>query len=347
MTPALPLIDLRSDTVTLPTPAMRAAMASADVGDDVFGEDPTINRLERLAAERIGKEAALYVPSGTMANLTAMLTHCGRGGAIVCGDRAHVYRSELGGAAALGGLAYRPVPNLPDGSLDQDALARELNNSEPGGAALGLVCLENTHNYCAGAPISVEVTQAAADGAHRAGVPLHLDGARIFNAAVALGVSASALAGPADSVSFCLSKGLAAPVGSLLCGSGEFIARARRTRKMLGGGMRQAGVLAAAGIVALNEMVERLADDHANARLLAEGLAELPRLTPLPVSTNIIIVQLQGMTPAEFVRMLGDAGVLAVPFGPGRVRFVTHYGIKRADIEQVVSRIRSVVSVAA
>ncbi len=332
-------IDLRSDTVTLPTPAMRRAMAEADVGDDVFGEDPTVLRLERLAAERMGKEAALFVPSGTMANLVALLTHCDRGRAVVCGDKAHVFRSEVGGAAALGGLVYRTVRNLDDGRLDPDALREAFSGGHITEPPTGLVCLENTHNYCAGAVLTREDTDAVAGVAREWGVPLHIDGARIFNAAVALGTTARELAVPAGSVSFCLSKGLAAPVGSLLCGGGAFIARARKTRKMLGGGMRQAGVIAAAGIVAIEEMVDRLADDHANARLLAEGLAELSGVEPLPVATNIVIVRVPGSDTAAFVRRLDGEGVRCVPFGPGRVRFVTHYGIERTDVERALVRV--------
>ncbi len=339
-------IDLRSDTVTQPTSAMRRAMASAEVGDDCYGEDPTVRRLEEVAAARLGKESALLVPSGTMANLAALLTHCERGQAIVCGDTSHIVRSELGGAATLGGLTYRTVPNLADGTLDERDLAAAL---APGGdaAGAGVVCLENTHNYCAGAALSPAATQSTARAAADAGVPLHLDGARIFNAALAQHTTVAELAAPATSVSFCLSKGLGAPVGSLLCGGAAFIARARQTRRMLGGAMRQAGVFAAAGIVALDEMVERLAGDHETARRLAAGLADIRGLRPLPVATNIVIVEVSGIDGATFVRRLRDAGVLCMEFGAGRVRFVTHNGIVAADIERALVAASSALDAAA
>ena len=285
------MIDLRSDTVTLPTPRMREAMYRAELGDDVFGEDPTVNRLQELAAERMGKEAGLLVVSGTMGNLVSLLTHCGRGDEIICGDLAHTFLYEAGGVSALGGVHVRTVPNQPNGMLlpeDVEAAVRPDNVHFPRSAC---VCLENTHNRCGGAALSVAQMQSVAAVARRHGLKVHVDGARIFNAAVALGVPAAALAAEADSITFCLSKGLAAPVGAVICGSQAFIAQARRNRKVVGGGMRQAGVIAAAGIVALEEMVERLAEDHAHARLLAEAIAEMPGLhiDPTAVMTDIVI----------------------------------------------------------
>ena len=341
------MIDLRSDTVTLPTPRMREAMYRAEVGDDVFGEDPTVNRLQEMAAERVGKEAALFVASGTMANLVSVLTHCGRGDEMIVGDRAHMFLYEAGGASALGGVHVRTVPNQPDGSLrpaDVEAAIRPDNVHFPRSR---LVALENTHNRCGGAALSAEQMHAVAAVAHAHGLRVHLDGARIFNAAIALGVPARTLAAEADSVSFCLSKGLSAPVGSLICGSGEFIAEARRNRKIVGGGMRQAGMLAAAGIVALEEMIDRLAEDHANARLLAEAIAEIPGLAidPCSVQTNIVIFEVTdpGLTPAELSRRLLAEGVKINPIEERKLRAVTHYGIERAHIEEAIRALRRAV----
>jgi threonine aldolase len=251
----LPIIDLRSDTVTHPTPAMREAMARAEVGDDVFGDDPTVNRLQEMAAERMGKEAGLFVPSGTMGNLAAVLSHCGRGDEVILGSKSHTFLYEAGGVSALGGVHSHQASNQPDGTLDLGEVRGAIRSEDDHFPVTRLICLENTHNRCGGVALTVEYTRAAGELAHEHGLALHLDGARIFNAAVALGVEAGDLAAPADSITFCLSKALSAPVGSVLCGSKDFIARARRARKQLGGGMRQAGVLAAAGIVALETMV--------------------------------------------------------------------------------------------
>lgn len=332
-------IDLRSDTVTKPTPAMRRAMMEAEVGDDVFGEDPTVNRLQEMAAAIMGKEAALFVTSGTQGNLVSILAHCGRGDEAIVGDLSHTYLYEQGGMAQLGGVHPRVLPNRPDGTLDLDmveAAIRPLNDHFPRSR---LLILENTHNRCYGAPLTPEYIRAAADLAHRHGMKLHIDGARIFNAAVALGVDVKDLVAPADSVTFCLSKGLSAPVGSVVCGSRAFIAEARRARKVLGGGMRQAGVIAAAGIVALTEMVDRLAEDHANARLLAEGLAKIPgvEINLERVHTNIVYFDIgNGMSAAEVAERARAAGVLVLPTGPRRIRAVTHYGIEAADIEEAL-----------
>ena len=341
------IIDLRSDTVTHPTPAMREAMANAQVGDDVFGEDPTVRRLEALAAERLGKEAAVFVASGTMGNLTCLLAHCQRGDEAIVGAEAHVLHYEVAGAAGLGGIQLRPVPNESHGTLDLDSVEAMIRGQNVHYPRTALVCLENTQNRCGGAIITVEQTAELAKLARAHGIAVHLDGARVFNAAVAQGVPASALTADVDSVTFCLSKGLSAPVGSLVCGSADFIARARKARKALGGGMRQAGVIAAAGIVALETMVDRLADDHANARLLATGLAQVPgvRIEPESVRTNIVVFEVKD--GVNFQRRLREAGVLTTAFGPTRVRMVTHYGIERSDIEEALTSVHRVAGAAA
>lgn len=342
------VIDLRSDTVTHPTPAMREAMARAEVGDDVFGEDPTVQRLESMAAERLGKEAAVFVASGTMGNLVCLLSHCQRGDEAIVGEEAHVLQYEVAGAAGVGGILLRAVPNAPHGMLDLDAVAATIRGENIHFPRTAVICLENTQNRCGGGVITIEETNALADLARRHGIAIHLDGARIFNAAVALGVDAKELAADADSITFCLSKGLSAPVGSVVCGSAEFVARARKARKVLGGGMRQVGVIAAAGVVALEEMVERLAEDHEHARLLAQGLAKAPgiRIDPARVQTNIVIFEVL-MDSLMFQRRVREAGVLTTPIGGGRVRMVTHYGITRADIDDTLERVRRVVEVAA
>ena len=277
-----PRIDLRSDTFTLPTPAMRKAMVSAPLGDDVFGEDPTVNQLQALAAERMGFEAALFVSSGTQGNLVSLLSHCGRGDEVIMGDQAHTFRYEQGGSAAVGGIHPRTLPTQADGSLRLEDIAAAIREDNDHYPISRLVCLENTHNRCGGRYLTPAYTRSVAELAHRHGLKLHIDGARLFNAAVAQGVDVRELVQGADSVTFCLSKGLSAPAGSVVCGSAEFIRRARRARKVLGGGMRQAGVLAAAGIVALTEMVDRLADDHRHARRLAQGIAGTAGHPPRP-----------------------------------------------------------------
>lgn len=343
------IIDLRSDTVTLPTPEMRRAMAEAEVGDDLFGEDPTVNRLERMAAERMGKEAAVFVASGTMGNLVSLLAWCRRGDEAIVGSEAHVLHYEVAGAAGLGGIQLRPVRNDDRGMMDPGEIEATIRGENIHFPRTALVCIENTHNRCGGAALTPEDTAAIADVAHRHGIPVHLDGARIFNAAVALGVPVTDLTKDVDSVSFCLSKGLSAPVGSLVCGSADFVARARKMRKMVGGGMRQAGVIAAAGIVALEAMVDRLAEDHENARLLAEGLASIPGIVidPTKVQTNIVIFEVASTNWADFARRLRERGVLTTAIGYGRLRMNTHYGITRADIEEALERIRAVAGTAA
>lgn len=335
-------IDLRSDTVTWPTPAMREAMAQAAVGDDVYGEDPTVNQLEALAAELTGKEAALFVASGTMGNLVAVLTHCARGDEVIVGDRAHLFLNEGGGLAALGGVHPHPVPNRPDGGLDLDALQAALRDPHnPHHPRSRLVALENTHNACGGVAVPLEHMREVAAWAHAHGLRVHLDGARLFNAAVALGVRPQELCAPVDTVMFCLSKGLCAPVGSLLCGPADFIAEARRWRKVVGGGMRQAGVLAAAGIVALQEVLPRLAEDHRRARRLAEELAALPgvRLDFGLPQTNMVYLSLDETTPLDaptLAQRLAAYRIRVDVEGPRRFRLVTHYWIDDQAVEQVI-----------
>ncbi len=334
-------VELRSDTMTRPTPAMRKAMAAAEVGDDVFGEDPTVNRLEELAAERLGKAAALFVPSGTMANLVSQMAHCGRGDEMILGSLAHSFYYEQGGSAAVAAIHPRTVPNRPDGKLPLDELEAAIRSDNIHFPRTRLIALENTHNLCGGAPLDTAYLGAVGAIARRHGISLHIDGARLFNAAVALGVPARQLAAEADSISFCLSKGLAAPVGSMVCGNREFIRAARRARKVLGGGMRQAGVLAAAGLVALNEMVDRLAEDHANARRFAEGLAALSglELDPGRYQTNIVYFDVvkSNLTAAELVAALEKEGVRMLAAGPRTIRAVTHYEVSAADIEHALS----------
>jgi threonine aldolase len=340
------LIDLRSDTVTLPTETMREAISRAALGDDVFGEDPTINRLETMTAERLGMEAALLVVSGTMGNIASVLTHCARGEEVILGDSSHIFLNEAGGMSALGGIFPHTIPNQPDGTLrleDIETAVRVENIHFP---RTRLICLENTHNRCYGAPLTPEYTAAVVAIAKRHGLLLHLDGARIFNAAVALGVDIRKLTRGCDSINVCLSKGLAAPVGSVICGSGEFIARARRTRKMLGGGMRQAGIIAAAGIVALQEMIDRLAEDHANARRLAEGIAAIAGLAtdPVRVLTNILYIDLvdKRFSDEEFMRRLAGKGIRLSHTGPARFRMLTHYGIGEAEIDAALKALQEV-----
>jgi threonine aldolase len=341
------VIDLRSDTVTFPTPEMRKAMFEAELGDDVYGEDPTVNLLETISAERMGKEAALFMPSGTMANLVCLLAHCARGDEAIMGHMAHTFLFEAGSSAAVGGIHPRTVPNQLDGTLDLNDIETALRDpSNVHYPRSRLICLENTHNRCSGAILTVEYMAQVRALADHHSMAIHLDGARIFNAAVALGVEPSLLARDADSMSFCLSKGLSAPVGSLVCGSEEFIQQARRQRKMLGGGMRQVGVLAAAGIVALETMVDRLDQDHFNAKRLARGLASLAGCTvdPARVQTNIVIFELapDALPPAELVKALAARGVKLGAIGGRRLRAVTHYGISSDDIDCALSAVQEV-----
>lgn len=334
-------VDLRSDTKTKPTPSMRRAMAEAEVGDDVFGEDPTVNRLEKMAAERLGKEAAVFVTSGTMGNLVSQLAHCGRGDELILGSQSHTFFFEQGGSAAVGSIHPRTVPNQPDGKLALEDIEAAIRGDNVHFPQTRLIVLENTHNQCNGFPLDADYMKAVGEIARRHGLKIHVDGARIFNAAVALNVDASDLTAEADSVSFCLSKGLAAPIGSMVCGTQDFISQARRARKLLGGGMRQAGIMAAAGIVALNEMIERLTEDHANAKKLAQGLADIPGISvdPAHIKTNIVFFDIirNDMTADELVNQLDEEGVRMSAGGPQRLRAVTHYHISSDDIDYTLS----------
>jgi len=331
------IIDLRSDTVTRPTPAMRQAMANAEVGDDVYGEDPTINRLEALAAEMLGQEAAVFVSSGTQGNLLALLGHCQRGDEYIAGQTAHCYRTEGGGGAVLGGIQPQPLDFQSDGTLDLDRVARAIKPDNIHFARTRLLCLENTQ---AGKVLALDYLLRARRLANEHGLALHLDGARVFNAAVKLGVAADTITAPFDSVSVCLSKGLGAPAGSLLCGSTEFVLAARRGRKLLGGGMRQAGVLAAAGLVALEHHVDRLADDHANAQQLAAGLAAIDELEvdPSAVQTNMLFVSVRDGDAAAFSSTLRSQNITIPATSP--MRLVTHLDIDSDDIPRVIDAAR-------
>lgn len=330
-------IDLRSDTVTLPSAAMRAAMSAADVGDDVYGEDPTVNRLEKVAAERLGKEAAVYVATGTQSNLIALMSHCERGDEYIVGQQAHTYKYEGGGAAVLGSIQPQPLENEPDGTIDLDRVAGAIKPDDSHFARTRLLALENT---LGGKVLPLAYIAAAADLAHARGLSIHLDGARLFNAAIKLGVDAATIAGPFDSVSICLSKGLGAPVGSILVGSRPLIDRARRWRKVLGGGMRQAGLMAAAGLYALEHNVERLADDHANARLLAERLAAIDGVTidPSLVQTNMLFIQVPADAAAPLKAFLASRGMM-ISSGP-TVRLVTHLDIGREHVIAFADAVR-------
>jgi threonine aldolase len=343
------MIDLRSDTVTKPTSAMRRAMADAEVGDDVYGEDPTINRLQERAAEIFEKEAAIFVPTGSMGNQTAVKLHTQPGQEVVIEERGHIYNFEMAAMAAFSGTLARPVRSH-DGSgiLTWDEISTAIHaNSAYYVAPTGLIALENSHNLAGGTLLTGERTAEICERAHALKLPVHLDGARIFNAAVALGQTVAELARPVDSVMFCLSKGLGAPVGSLLLGTSAFIKEARVVRKMLGGGMRQAGVLAAAGLIALEEMPQRLPEDHENARRLAEGLAELPgfKIDPEKVVTNIVIVDVSEapLNAEQICAALQPRGVLASGFGSS-IRMVTHYDVSRSNIKTALQELRSVVS---
>jgi threonine aldolase len=339
-------VDLRSDTMTRPTAAMRKAMADAIVGDDVFGEDPTVNRLQEMAAERLGKEAALLVTSGTMGNLVSLLTHCGRGAEMILGSQSHTFFFEQGGASAVGGLHPRTIPNRPDGTLPPGEIEAAIRGDNVHFPRTELIVLENTQNLCGGYPLTKDYMVQIGSIARRHHLKVHVDGARLFNAATALQVDPRELVADADSVSICLSKGLAAPVGSLICGSEEFIAAALRMRKLLGGGMRQAGIIAAAGIVALNDMVERLADDHANAKKLALGIADIEGLSidPAHIQSNIVYFEItrEKTTSEQLVTALDNEGVRVLPVGRDRIRAVTHYHISSDDIDRSLAVMASV-----
>ncbi len=334
-------IDMRSDTVTHPTPEMRQAMAQAEVGDDVFGDDPTVLRLEQMAAERMAKPAAVFVVSGTMGNLAAVLSHCQRGDEIILGDKSHTFLYEAGGVSALGGVHPRTVPNQPDGTLRLEDIQRAIRADDEHFPITRLIALENTHNSTGGAVLSAAYMESVSAVARERRLKLHLDGARIFNAAAALGLPVSALAASADSVTFCLSKGLCAPVGSVLCGAEDFIRRARRARKQLGGGMRQAGILAAAGIVALETMVDRLSEDHVRARRLAEGLHALPGVSVErhPPPSNMVYLELsptRGISTGDIIQTLEKDHIRLIARDEYRMRLVVHYWIDEAAIDRVI-----------
>ncbi len=340
-------IDLRSDTVTLPPPEMKRAMMDAPLGDDVLGDDPTVIRLQEMAAEMMGKEAGLFVPSGTQGNLIAQLTHCPRGVEVIVGERAHILVLEVGGAWTVGGLGLHPVRQDERGRLDLKAVRAAIRPNDSHFPRTGLICVENTQNLSGGTVLDEDDLAAVRALADEHKLPVHMDGARIFNAAVKLGIPASRLTRHVDSVSFCLSKGLCCPVGSVLCGSKEYIEEAHRHRKMLGGGMRQAGILAAAGVYALENMVERLADDHTNAQAAADALVQIAgvKLVP-PPETNLVYFTVDGWDLGKLVRRLAKEGVLCFDEG-GRIRWVTHHGIERADVEEAVSRLRTVLAAGA
>jgi threonine aldolase len=337
------VIDLRSDTVTKPTPAMRRAMAQADVGDDVFGEDPTVNRLQERAAELFGREAALFVPSGTMGNQIAIKVHTQPGDEVILEEASHIFNSEMAMMASFSGVIPRPIPS-ERGWLRWEQIESAIRPNVYYYAQTRLICLENTHNFKGGSIYPLEWAREIIEKAHERGLKVHLDGARIFNAAVATGRSVKELTEGFDSVMFCLSKGLGAPVGSMLVGSAEFIEKARRVRKMLGGGMRQVGILAAAGLYALEHHIERLAEDHENAQILAQALREIPEVQLEPVETNIIIFELT-KTPAEkLITELKKRNILALAIGPRRVRLVTHLDVSRADVLRAACALQEILS---
>ena len=341
------IIDLRSDTITQPTPEMRAAMANAEVGDDVYGEDPTVNYLQELAASMLGKEASLFVTSGTMGNLASILAHCTRGEEVIMGNSAHTFLFEAGGIASLGGVTSYLIPNQADGTLAPEDILAAIRPDDEHQPITRLVTLENTHNRCGGIILSKEYTESVGELVHSHGLRLHIDGARLFNAAVALSVPAVDLVASADSVTICLSKGLCAPVGSIVCGSKEFIHQVHRIRKQLGGGMRQAGIIAAAGIVALESMVDRLGEDHTHAKQLASGLSSIPGITldPDTPHTNMIFINLSDEVPldAQQVKLeLKKVGVLVSAIGKRRFRLVTHYWIDANMVRAAIDAFKDI-----
>ncbi|CAN5780053.1 low-specificity L-threonine aldolase [soil metagenome] len=342
------MIDLRSDTVTQPTDQMRQAMADAVVGDDQYGEDPTVRELEQLSARLLGKEDAVFVASGTMGNLVALLTHCGRGDEVILGDESHIFWYESGGAAALGGMPFALLPNNEAGEMDLERVEKAIRpKGRMGYPATGVISIENTQNRCGGAVLSMEYLASLKAIADDQDIPIHMDGARIFNASAASDTPVDVIASQADTIQFCLSKGLAAPVGSLVVGSGEFIQGARRSRKILGGAMRQSGVIAAAGVVALTEMVTRLPEDNQRARTLADGLAKIDGITIVPdaVATNIVIFQTEpALDHVRFIDSMAAHGVRVSNYGTRGVRMVTHYQISDDDVQTALTAAREVLS---
>ncbi len=342
-------IDLRSDTVTQPTPEMREAMAEAEVGDDVYRDDPTVIRLETLAAQMLGKEAAIFVPSGTMGNLLALLVHCQRGDEVIVGNLSHIYLNEAAGMSAVGGIQPCPVPNQKDGTLSLEDIRASIRTEDVHHPITRLICLENTQNVCGGIPLTPAYTRQVSEIAREHGLSLHIDGARIFNSAVAQNVSVQELAGPADSVMFCLSKGLASPIGSMLVGSHRFVARARHLRKMLGGGMRQVGIIAAAGMISLEKMVNRLADDHVRARKLADGLRAVHGITVDEGSpySNMVYMNLSddmNIDSRQVCEKAQEMGILLDAEDPRRFRLVTHYWIDDRAVEKTISAFQEILN---
>ncbi len=342
-------VDLRSDTVTQPTPEMREAMAEAEVGDDVYRDDPTVNHLEELAAQMLGKEAAIFVPSGTMGNLLALLVHCQRGNEVIVGSLSHIYLNEAGGMSALGGIQPCAIPNQEDGTLRLDDILASIRTEDVHHPITRLICLENTQNICGGVPLTPAYTRQVGEIAHQNGLSLHIDGARIFNSAVAQNISVRELVEPADSVMFCLSKGLAAPIGSMLLGSEKFVARARHLRKMLGGGMRQVGIIAAAGIISLEKMINRLADDHVRARKLADGLRQINGLVVDESSpySNMVYMNLSEDVKIDSKQVSEKArpmGILLDAENSRRFRLVTHYWIDDNAVERTISAFQEILN---
>ena len=340
------VIDFRSDTVAMPSPEMRQAMVTAPLGDDVFGDDPTTNKFLQVAAQRMGKDAAAFVPSGTMGNLLGIAVNAQRGEELIADADSHAFFYETAGAAGVCGVQIRPVSTDAGVMTPAQVVSAVRPRDDVHEPITGAITFENTHNRHGGIVWPLEALREASDAAHEHGLRVHLDGARIFNAAVALGVEASEIAATADTVTFCLSKGLACPIGSVFCGSEEDIEAAKRWRKRLGGGMRQVGVLAAAGLIALDKMVDRLAEDHANARTLAEGLAELPGVSCelARVQTNLVYFNLERMAPEKFTDECSRRGVLGAPAGGRSVRFVTHYGIDSEDIQTALKVCEEILS---
>jgi len=337
------IIDLRSDTVTKPSPEMRRAMAEAEVGDDVFMEDPTVNRLQERAAQLFGREASLFVPSGSMGNLTCIIAHTRPGQEVICEGKGHIYNYEMAAMSAVAGTLPRVV-SAEDGIMTWEQISRAIRPKAYSRSQTALISLENTHNMAGGTVYPTQLMHEICDRAHDAGIAVHLDGARIFNAATYLGEGVAEMTKKFDSIQFCLSKGLGAPVGSVIVGSKAFIERCRSIRKMLGGGMRQAGVIAAAGLIALEKGPKRLRIDHENAGLLAERLAEIPgiRINPAKVQTNIVIYDIQktGLSSADFLAGLARRKVLGVPVDAEKIRMVTHLDVDRKDVEEAVETIR-------
>ncbi len=340
------MIDLRSDTITLPTEGMMHAITNAKLGDDVLDEDPTIHELEKISCEITGKEAALFVPSGTMANLTAVLAHCERGDEVILGDQAHTFLYEAGGISSLGGIHSHQLKNQDDGTLALDDIRNAIRTENVHFPRTRLICLENTHNRCFGFPLHLDYLHSVRSIADENALKLHVDGARLFNAAVALGIAVEELCGPVDSTTFCLSKGLSAPVGSLVCGNTDFIYKVKRLRKVLGGGMRQAGILAAAGIEALETMVDQLALDHQHAKVLADGLSSVDGLhcNPEFVPTNIVyfLLERENITGQELVSVMEKNGIQFFELSPKRFRLVTHAGIEEKDVFKTIEIFRRV-----